>query len=253
VWQFRPQHFLQFCLEMENAPMRMSWLLLAPLVLASAALSGCADEAEKVPLQARESPQQQVVDKSRLAVLALRSNEVVGRPVNEELRKARGVLIFPNLVRAGVIVGAGGGVGVLLGRIAGGWSDPAFYFSGEGSFGLQIGVEAGQVMFVIRNDAALTKIVNGNVNLGVDVSVAIGPLGGGAAGGTTSNLSADLVAFSVQEGIFGGAAFKGGVINPMLDWDEAYYGIGATPRGIVLENRLHNPGAPPLKAALAIR
>jgi lipid-binding SYLF domain-containing protein len=238
---------------MVNAPMRMSWLLLAPLVLTSAALSGCADEqTESVPPQARESPQQQVVDKSRLAVLALRSNEVVGRPVNEELSKARGVLIFPNLVRAGVIVGAGGGVGVLLGRIAGGWSDPAFYFSGEGSFGLQIGFEAGQVMFVIRNDAALTKIVNGNVNIGADVSVAIGPFGGGAAGGTTTNLGADLVAFSVQEGIFGGAAFKGGVINPMLDWNEAYYGPGATPRAIVVENRFHNPGALGLKAALAI-
>src|SRR3981189_3450534 len=106
---------------MENALMGMCWLLLAPLVLASAGLSGSAEEqTESVPPQARESPQQQVVDKSRLAVLALRSNEVVGRPVNEELSKARGGLIFPRLVRAGVIVGAGGGVGGLLGRVAGG-------------------------------------------------------------------------------------------------------------------------------------
>ncbi len=96
--------------------------------------------------------------------------------------------------------------------------------------------------------------MNGNANLGVDVSVAIGPVGGGAAGGTTSpNLGADLVAFSVQEGIFGGAAFKGGVINPMLDWDEAHYAPGATPRAIIVENLFHNPGALGLKAALAIR
>jgi len=139
----------------------------------------------------------------------------------------------------------------LLARTASGsWSDPAFYFNGEGSFGLQIGAEAGQVLFVIRNDSALNKIVNGNVNLGADVSVAVGPYGGGAAGATTPNVGADLVAFSVQEGIFGGVAIRGGVISPRQSWNEAYYGPGATPRAIVLENRFHNPGARRLKAAL---
>jgi lipid-binding SYLF domain-containing protein len=76
---------------------------------------------------------------------------------------------------------------------------------------LQIGAEAGQVMFVVRNEGASQKIVNGNVNLGGDLSVAIGPIGGGVAGATTPNLRADLVAF-MQQGIFGGVAFKGGVI-----------------------------------------
>jgi hypothetical protein len=42
------------------------------------------------------------------------------------------------------------------------------------------------------------------------------------------------------------------LINPMLDWDEAHCGPGATPRSIVIENRFHNPGAQGLKTALAI-
>ena len=59
----------------------------------------------------------------------------------------------------------------------------------------------------------------------------------GVAGATTPNLRSDLVAFSAQQGIFGGIAFKGGVINPLIAWNEAYYGTGATPRAIVIEKR----------------
>jgi lipid-binding SYLF domain-containing protein len=182
-------------------------------------LPGCADQAkDNAAPQARVSEQQQLVDKARLTVLALRSPGGIGDSVNQALDGAWGVLIF--------------------------------YFTGEGSFGLQIGAEAGQVMFVIRNEGALQKIVNGNVNIGADLSVAIGPVGGGVAGATTPNLRSDLVAFSAQQGIFGGIAFKGGVINPLIAWNEAYYGTGATPRAIVIEKRLHNPGADALKAAL---
>jgi SH3 domain-containing YSC84-like protein 1 len=225
-----------------------AWTVVALVLI----LSGCASEpATTVPPQAQSSEQQQLVDRARLSVEALRADKVVGGAVNSSLTGARGVLIFPNLLRAGFVLGAAGGTGVLLARTAsGGWTDPAFYVSGEGSFGLQIGAEAGQVLFIIRNDGTLNKIMNGNVNLGGDVSIAVGPFGGGAAGATTPNVGADLVAFSVQEGIFGGATIQGGVINPRQGWNDAYYGPGATPRAIVLENRFHNPGAQGLKTAL---
>jgi lipid-binding SYLF domain-containing protein len=230
--------------------MRAPWTVIGLALI----LSGCASQpATNVPPQAQSTEQQQLVDKARLSVEALRADKVVGGAVNSSLAGARAVLIFPNLLRAGFVVGAAGGTGVLLARTAnGGWSDPAFYVSGEGSFGLQIGAEAGQVLFVVRSDGALNKIVNGNVNMGGDVSVAVGPFGGGAAGATTPNVGADLVAFSVQQGIFGGATIQGGVINPRQGWNEAYYGPGATPRAIVLENRFRNPGAQGLKTALTV-
>jgi lipid-binding SYLF domain-containing protein len=230
----------------------LSLLLAASIVAFAPGLTGCSNsEKPSNPTSASASEQQLLVDKARVAVEELRSDRVVGGAVNDALRSARGVLIFPNLLRGALGVGASGGTGTLLGRTATGWSDPAFYITGEGSFGLQIGAEAGRVMFVIRNDGALIKIVNGSVNLGADVSVAIGPVGAGAAGAATPNLRADLLAFSVQEGIFGGIAFKGGVISPRQSWNEAYYGPGATPRAIVIENRFHNPGAQGLKNVLA--
>ena len=115
-------------------------------VVLAGVLSGCADQAkDNAAPQARVSEQQQLVDKARLTVVALRSPGGIGDSVNQALDGAWGALIFPNLLRAGFIVGVAGGNGVLLGHTNGGWSDLAFYFTGEGSFGLQIGAEAGHM------------------------------------------------------------------------------------------------------------
>ena len=232
-----------------------SRLIVAIVLCCGPALAGCESE-RKSTAAGQPSEQQVLVDKARVTVEELRADRVVGPAVNSALQTARGVLVFPDLVQAGFFVGAGAGTGTLLGRTApgGGWSDPAFYLAAEGSFGLQIGAEAGRVMFVIRNDGALTKIVSGGaVNLGADVSLAVGPVGAGAAAATTPAVGADLLAYSVQAGLFGGVALRGGVITPRTGWNEAYYGPGATPRVIVTENRFHNPGAAGLKQALAPR
>lgn len=233
--------------------MRMTLVAVGLSLALGTALAGCSDNPSSGQNAPYESPQQQLVDKARLTVEALRSNQTVGGAVNDNLTKAKGVLIFPNLLRAGFFVGAEGGTGLLVGRRAdGSWSEPAFVYTGDASFGLQIGAEGGQVMFLVMNDGAMTKLINGNVNVGADVSVAIGPFGGGAAGATTPNVGADLLAFSLQQGIFAGAAVKGGVVAPRIEWNEAYYGPGATPRTIVVEGRFHNPGTRGLRLALAV-
>lgn len=223
------------------------------LLLLCFGVSACESSRPETPAKAEISEQQQLIDHAQLAVANLRSgSSPVRDPVNSYLARARGVLIFPDLLRAGFIFGASGGTGVLLERTATGWSDPVFYYTGAGSFGLQIGAEGGSVLFVIMNDGALRKIVNGTgVNLGGDVSIALGPYGGGTQGATTTNLGADLVAFSAQQGVFGGAAVQGGTINPRQEWNAAYYGPAATPPAI-LAGRFHNHGARRLIEALAI-
>jgi lipid-binding SYLF domain-containing protein len=215
--------------------------------------AGCASGQPPAPApQAPRSEQQALVEKAGLAVEELRASRLVGPHFNDALRDASGVLIFPNLVKTAFFVGGGGGAGTLLARTPTGWSAPAFYFDGEGSFGLQFGAETGRVVFVIRNDATLDKIVNGSVDLDADVSVAAGPVGGGTAGVTTPNLGADILAFSAQKGLFAGAALQGGIVAPLADWNEAYYGAGATAHAIVSENRFQNPHAQALKDALAL-
>jgi len=215
-------------------------------------LAACGSDENAASSQAGVSEQQHLVDNSRYAVDKLRTDSALSGPVNDYLSRARGILVFPNLLRAGLGVGGAGGTGVLLTRKAdgSGWSNPVFYVAGEGSLGLQIGAEGGRVAFLVMNDGALNKIVNAtSVNLGADMSIAIGPYGGGAQGAVTNNLGADLVAFSDQAGIFGGVAIKGGVITPRDAWNTAYYGPGATPPAIIA-GQFRNPGARDLIAAL---
>jgi len=198
---------------------------------------------------AAESEQQQLIDKCRTTVEALRTNGTLGGTVNDTLAKARGVLIFPNLVQAGFFFGAKGGQGVLLTRQGAGWSDPVFVYAANGSFGLQIGIEGGQVMFAVMNDPAVHRLLQGNANLGADLSVAVGPVGAGAQGMVTT-AAADLLAFSLQQGAFAGVSIQGGVISPNQDWNQAYYGPGATPDPIV-RGAFNRPGDRELKLALS--
>jgi lipid-binding SYLF domain-containing protein len=197
-----------------------------------------------------QSEQVQILQSAQRAVEALRADANLGPTVTDYLGRARGVLVFPNLVKAGFFFGAGGGQGVLLVKQGAGWSDPVFVYAADASFGLQIGAEGGQVMFAIMNDGAVQKLINGNVNLGGDLSVAIGPWGGGAQAATTPNVGADLIAFSLQQGAFAGVAIKGGIVNPRQEFNEGYYGPGATPERIIRTgyNRSDDRG---LKTALS--
>ena len=200
--------------------------------------------------QVSASEQQQLIDKAKVSIEALRGDANMGRTVDNYLARARAVLIFPNLVKAGFFVGAGGGQGVLLVRRGPGWSDPVFFYAADASFGLQIGVSGGQVIFTVMNDGALQKLLHGNATLGGDLSVAVGPFGGGVQGDTTPNAGADLVAFSLQQGAFAGVALKGGIVEPRHEWNEAYYGRGAGPDRII-NGAFNAPGSRELRVALS--
>ncbi len=235
--------------------MRKTLFTTALMLSLGGLVSACQNQTTaQVPAQAQVSEQQQLVEKAKVSIEALRSDATMGRPINDNLAKARAVMVFPNLVKAGFFFGAGGGQGVLLVREGRGWSDPVFVYAADASFGLQIGVEGGQVMFTIMNDGALQKLLNGNVDLGGDVSVAVGPAGVGAQGATTPNVGADLLAFSLQQGAFAGAAFKGGVVAPRKEWNDAYYGPGVQPAQIIQASRRGgNPELRGLKLALENR
>jgi SH3 domain-containing YSC84-like protein 1 len=228
-------------------------LLTATLAVGLAALLPACENTNSGSsgMQTTETEQQQLIDKAKLGVDELRSAQALGPSVNDYLARARGVVIFPNLVKAGFFVGGGGGQGVLLVRQGQGWSDPVFVYSADASFGLQIGVEGGPVMFAVMTDGALQKLLHGNVNLGGDVSVAVGPIGGGVQGATTPNVGADLVAFAKQQGAFAGAAIKGGVIEPRQEWNDAYYGRGVTPDQII-RSASSRPESRALKLALSV-
>jgi lipid-binding SYLF domain-containing protein len=89
------------------------------------------------------------------------------------------------------------------------------------------------------------------VKLGGDVSVAIGPVGGGAKGSVTiPEVTADFVSFTKAQGLYGGLNLEGSVLMVRDGLNEAYYGKNVTPMNILAGKVAGNPGAHQLRAAL---
>ena len=167
------------------------------------------------------------------------------------LSRAKGVLIVPELIKGGFIVGGEGGSGILMVRGSdGSWSNPAFYTLAAASIGLQIGGEVQEVVFTLMNDGAVNAILSNEFKLGADASVAIGPIGAGLEASSTTNLDADIYAFSKAVGLFGGGALEGAKIFERESWNSEYYGTAVSPRSIVVDRRHYNPHADRLRSAL---
>ena len=119
--------------------------------------------------------------------------------------RARGLLIIPELVKGGFIVGAEAGSGVMMVRGGDGtWSAPTFYTLVAGSIGLQIGGQVSEVVFTVMNEGAVEALLRSEVKLGADLSITAGAIGKGLEASTTTNLNADIFAFSKNVGLFGG-------------------------------------------------
>jgi lipid-binding SYLF domain-containing protein len=142
------------------------------------------------------------------------------------LQDASAVIVAPDVVKAGFVVGARHGHGVLLVRQKGGWSDPVFVNITGGSFGLQAGVSATDLFLVIRNGRSLDRIFKGSgkLALGADATVATGPVGREASAATDAQLKAEILAYSRTRGLFGGVALDGDTIVVDHGANERYYG-----------------------------
>ncbi len=166
---------------------------------------------------------------------------------------AKAVVVLPTVIKAGFFVGAEAGNGILIARAGDGkWGYPAFYTLGAASFGIQAGLQDTEIVLVIRSDKAIRAILDHQGKLGADAGLTIGLFGLGVEASTTANLDADVLAFANSKlGVFGGASLEGAVLARRKDLNEAFYGAGATPNAIVMENKHSNGKADPLRAVLA--
>jgi len=166
--------------------------------------------------------------------------------------KARGVIIVPEMVQGGFILGAAGGRGVLMGRTSPNhWTYPAFYGLGSGSVGFQAGAKVSEIVFIILTEKGLTAILDKKFKFGAEAGVTMVAVGIGLEGASTAATGADIVAYASSNGLYAGASLEGSYIDPDNDWNALYYGPGATGRAIVQDGRYSNPGAEPLREFLA--
>jgi lipid-binding SYLF domain-containing protein len=149
------------------------------------------------------------------------------------LGKAEGIAVFPSMVRGGFIVGGMRGRGILSSRNSGVWSPPAFLTLTGGSFGLQIGGQAVDLVLVINDRRGLENLVSNQFKLGADVAVAAGPVGRDAQAATDLQLRAQILSYSRSRGLFAGVTVNGSTVRQDRDANQRFYGQPLDTKNIV--------------------
>ena len=163
---------------------------------------------------------------------------IMGMPDNgipeEVLEHAKCVAVVPHMVKGGFIFGGKGGKGVATCRTADGWSAPAFITISGGSWGLQIGVEAVDLVLIIQNEKGMQKLLSSNFHIGADASAAAGPVGRHAEAGTDWKMDVEILTYSRAKGAFAGLTLEGASIRQDNDSRRAMYGRKTTTRALLL-------------------
>jgi len=165
-------------------------------------------------------------------------HEIMGMPdkgiPEEVLEHAKCVAVIPHMVKGGFIFGGKGGKGVATCRTADGWSAPAFITISGGNWGLQIGVEAVDLVMIIQNEKGMQKLLSSNFHVGADASAAAGPVGRHAEAGTNWKMDTEILTYSRAKGIFAGLTLEGASIRQDSDSRHAMYGRNVTTRALLL-------------------
>jgi len=194
----------------------------------------------------------QLVEKARLTFESFQADPHMGPSLNGLVRRAKGVMIFPQVLRGAFFLGAAGGNGVFLARAreSGVWSGPAFYTLGQASFGFQAGGDAAEAVVVALTDRGVQALLRTSAKLGANASVAVGPVGIGAEA-ASANLSADLVSYTRNKGLYAGVSIEGAAVVARDEWNRSYYGKAVTPADILIQRDVSNPDSAELIAAVA--
>jgi lipid-binding SYLF domain-containing protein len=165
-------------------------------------------------------------------------HEIMGMPdkgiPEEVLEHAKCVAVIPHMVKGGFIFGGKGGKGVATCRTANGWSAPAFITISGGNWGLQIGVQAVDLVMIIQNEKGMQKLLESNFQLGADASAAAGPVGRHASAGTDWKMDTEILTYSRAKGAFAGLTLEGASIRQDNDSRHAIYGRRVTTRALLL-------------------
>lgn len=181
-------------------------------------------------------------------------NEVMSTPdkgiPHDVLNHAQCVGIVPGLKRAGFIVGAKYGKGVLTCRTSNGWSAPEIIRIEGGSIGFQIGAGETDLVFVVQNRSGQDKLMRDKFTMGGDASVMAGPVGRTGEAQTDASMHAEILSYSRARGVFAGISLDGSTMRPDKDDNMALYGRAVTPQELLTGSVQKPASARPLYSAL---
>ncbi len=153
------------------------------------------------------------------------------------LNKAECVVVFPSVKKAGFIVGASYGRGVMSCRTGedfrGAWSAPAMYALEGASFGLQAGGQETDFVLLIMNEKGANSVLSSKVKMGADASIAAGPVGRTVSAETDAVMKAEILSWSRSRGVFGGVSLSGSTLRSDDDANKNVYGKKLNAKEIV--------------------
>jgi len=174
-------------------------------------------------------------------------NEIMGTPdkaiPDKVMRSATCIAVIPSMVKVALVFGGNHGKGVATCRTKNGWSAPAPITITGGSWGLQLGGQAVDLVMVVTNDAGMQQLLSSKFKLGGDASAAAGPVGRDAAADTDWKMKAEVLTYSRARGIFAGIDLNGSAITQDKDETRLLYGGKLIPFADILGGKIPPPNA----------
>jgi SH3 domain-containing YSC84-like protein 1 len=186
----------------------------------------------------------------RLENCAVVMEEIINVPDNipqELLGKAECVIVMPSVMKVAMGIGGSYGRGAMVCRsglnFSGPWGAPAMYALEGGSFGMQLGGEATDLILLVMNKKGADSILRSKVKLGGEASAAAGPKGRTAQASTDAYAQAEILSYSRSRGLFAGVSLSGSTLRPDNEATQEIYGRKITAREIVLGKKIAVPAA----------
>lgn len=202
--------------------------------------------------RAQSSDAQLLVDRARIVVEQFLADS--GREdMHVYVQNAYGVMVLPDVLKGGIVIGAEYGNGVMMLRdlASGRFGDPAFFKLAGGSFGFQIGGKSSDLILTFMNNGAVQKLLSSSFKIGTDLSAAAGTVGAGKGAATTTHFGEDIYIFARDRGLYAGVSLDGSVISPNDGYTAAYYGQPLKAAQVLRDHAASNPGSQALRDALA--
>lgn len=155
------------------------------------------------------------------------------------LEDCKCIAIFPHVIKGALVFGARHGKGVVSCRdTTGAWSPPVFLTMTGGSWGLQIGAEASDVVLVFMTERGARSLLESKFTLGGTVGVAAGPVGRKAEADTDLKLNAEIYSYAKTKGLFAGLSLEGARLAADAKSTATYYGAPVDIRTVLFDHRV---------------
>ena len=164
-----------------------------------------------------------IVDDSRDVLNEIMAIPASGIPASL-LANAQGIVIIPDLVKGGFVLGVRHGRGIVMVRDERGfWRPPSFVTLTGGSVGWQIGLQVTDIVLVFKTRSSVQGLLRGKFTIGADAAAAAGPVGREAAAATDTQLLAEIFTWSRSRGLFAGVSLDGSALQIDQAANAAFY------------------------------